>query len=283
MLGTRWFMAVVTVSITTGALLHALVRQPVAKAQAAAQTPPPREEPNKKDRGVAVLCQVAGGGLVLSMVPEGTMVKTGDLLCELDAYKLRDRLTDREIAVKQCENTSKVGQLAHQAALMALKEYQEGTYLQDKAAIEREIKRAESNLAMASDRVDEVTRQFQRGIASKGLKVSAELNFQETKFTLELADIRRNVLENLTKPDTIKKLISEVERSHSQELAANEILELRRAQVESTRQQVEHCRITAPCDGRVVYVSPPDGGKVQEGNRVHERQRLLSILPQHPE
>jgi hypothetical protein len=39
------------------------------------------------------ICQVAAGGLVLSMVPEGTVVKTGDLLCELDASELRDRLT----------------------------------------------------------------------------------------------------------------------------------------------------------------------------------------------
>ena len=217
------------------------------------------------------------------MVPEGTVVKTGDLLCELDASKLKDRLTDREIAVKQSETESKIGQLAHQTALNALKEYQEGTYLQDKITMHVEIKRAESNLAMVSDRLDEVTKLFQKGNATKALKVSAELNFQETKFALELAQNKLNVLENITKPNRIKRLISEVERSRSQELAAKEILELRRAQAERTRQQVAHCRITAPCDGRVVYVTLPAGASVHEGARVHEQQRLLSILPQHPE
>jgi HlyD family secretion protein len=279
MRGTRWFMALLMVSIIMGALLHVSVRQPTANAQAAAQEPQPREEQSKKDQSVAVLCQVVGGGLVLSMVPEGTIVKTGDLLCELDASKLRDRLTDREIAVKRSENESKTGQLAHEAALMALKEYQEGIYLQDKAAIEREIKRAESNLAMASDRVDEVTKQFQRGVVTNALKVSAELNFQETKFAFELAASRLILLENLTKPNTLKRLISDIERSRSQELAAKEILELRRAQAERTQKQIEHCRITAPCDGKVVYLSPTAGARVHEGDTVHEQQRLVRILP----
>jgi HlyD family secretion protein len=283
MLWSRRLMAVVTVSMITGAVLHALVRQPKAKAEAAAQTPPPREEQSDKGRGVAVLCRVVGGGLVLSMVPEGTTVKTGDLLCELDSSELRDHLTDREIVVKQTENESKLGQLAHQAALMALKEYQDGTYFQDKAAIAREIKRAESNLVMASDHMDGVTRLFEKGTVSKAQKVSAELAFQETKFALELAQGKLNTLENFTKPNTVKRLISEVERSRSQEMAANEILELRRAQAERTRQQVGHCRITAPCDGRVVYVAPPAGPAVHEGDRVHEQQRLLSVLPPHPE
>ncbi len=279
MLGTRGSVAVATVLVITGASLHALVRQPVASAQSAAQTPPNRDEPNKKDRGVAVLCQVAGGGLVLSMVTEGTTVKTGDLLCELDASELRDRLTDREIAVKQSESESKVGQLAHQAALIALKEYQEGGFIQDEAAMLCDIKRAESKLAMASDRVNEVTKLFEKGNVSKAQKVSSELDFKETKFALELAQSKLNVLQNLTKPNTLKRLINEVERSRSQELAANEILELRRAQAERTRQQVVHCRIIAPSDGRVIYDSPPAAPRVHEGDRVREQQRLLNILP----
>lgn len=283
MLWTRRLIAVVTFLMITGALLHALVRHPKAQAEVAAQAPPRREEQSNKDSRVAVLCQVAGGGLVLSMVPEDTTVKTGDLLCELDSSDLRDRLTDREIAVKQSESESKVGQLAHQAALMALKEYQDGTYLQDKAAIERDIRRAESNLVVASDHLDNVTKLFQKGTASKAQKVSAELAFQETRFAFELANSKLNTLQNITKPNTVKRLISEVERSRSQELAANEILELRRTQADRTRQQVNHCRITAPCDGRVVNVAPPAGPAVHEGDRVHEQQRLLSILPPHPE
>ncbi len=37
--------------------------------------------------------------------------------------------------------------------------------------------------------------------------------------------------------------------------------------------------ITAPCDGRVVHLTTPAGAKVQEGDRVHERQPLVRIVP----
>ena len=210
------------------------------------------------------------------------MVKTGDLLCELDSFRLKDRLTKQEIADKQSENESTIGQLAHQAALMALKAYEEGTYLQDKAALQCDVKRAEINLATTGDHVDEVRRLFEKGTISNAHKVAAELSLQETKFALELAQSKLHILESVTKPNTIKRLIGEVERCRSGELAAKDILELRRAQAERTRQQLEHCRIMAPCDGRVVSASLASGGNVHEGDRVHERQRLLSILPASP-
>ena len=123
---------------------------------------------------------------------------------------------------------------------------------------------------------------FEKGTVSNAHKVAAELSLQETKFALELAKSKLQILESVTRPNTTTRLSSEVERSHAQEVAAKEILELRRAQAERTRQQLEHCRITAPCDGRVVYVSPASGGNIHEGERVHERQRLLSILPSSP-
>ena len=183
---TKWLVAVVTSLLVMAAWLHAPVRGPMTKALAAAQAPAHHENQDQKDTGIAVLCQVAGGGLILSIVPEGTVVKTGDLLCELDSFRLKDRLTKQEIADKQSENESTIGQLAHQAALMALKAYEEGTYLQDKAALQCDVKRAEINLATTGDHVDEVRRLFEKGTISNAHKVAAELSLQETKFALEL-------------------------------------------------------------------------------------------------
>ena len=102
MLRTRAFLAVAAISMLAGALLHAVWKQPSANAQDA-QTPLNRQQPIPGSHGVAVLCQVEGGGVVLTLAPEGTVVKKGDMVCELEASRLRDRLTDREIAVKQSE------------------------------------------------------------------------------------------------------------------------------------------------------------------------------------
>ena len=273
------FTALVTVSMITGALLHLAVRQPAAKGQAALPTATKLQEPNKAEPRMTVVCQLAGRGLVLSMVPEGTVVKKADLLCELDASELRDRLTEREIAVKQSENEVRACQLAQEVALMALNEYQEGTFLHEKAAIELEIKRDQSTLAQTSDRLDKVNSLYTKGETSKAQKVSAELAIQGTRFALEMAQNKLQVLLNTTRPNTILRLRGELERNRSQAMTAKEILELRRSMADRTRQQIERCRITAPCDGRVVYMTTPAGAKVQEGDQVHERQPLVRIVP----
>ena len=70
-------------------------------------------------------------------------------------------------------------------AEIAVKEYKEGIFLQDKATIQGEIKLAESDLTRAADRVDWATRMYEKGYVSKAQKVSEELNFQKAKFTLE--------------------------------------------------------------------------------------------------
>ena len=145
-----------------------------------------------KDRASDVVCTVEKGGTILSLVPGGMAVKKGDLVCELDASGLNDRLIEETIAVKRAEGEYKTARLAHEAAMLAVKEYSESTYLLDKAATQCEIKLAESELAQASDHVDEVQRNFDKGTASKAQKVATELSFQRTKFALELAQTKLN-------------------------------------------------------------------------------------------
>ncbi len=114
MLRTRELTVVVMVSMIAGAILHAVISQPSVKAQAGQPFPHPQEQ-DKSPHGVTVVCQVEGGGRILSIVPEGTHVKRGDLLCELDASSLKDRLTERDVAVKLCEIELQQARLAHES------------------------------------------------------------------------------------------------------------------------------------------------------------------------
>jgi HlyD family secretion protein len=259
MQATRRLIVRMGILVLAGAGVSSLAQHTGSTTEGPARTTGSPKPGIEKKQGMAVSCQVEKGGRILSLLPDGTVVKKGDLVCELDASDLKDRLTDQTIAMKRTESERKIGQVTHEVALAAVKEYKEGTYLQDKAAIMREIKRAESNLALAADHLDEILKLFQKGTVSKGQKVATELAFQETKFAIEAAQNRLSVLENFTKSNTIKRLISEVEKARSQELAAQDILELEGARAEKTRRQIENCRITAPCDGLVVRRSTPDG------------------------
>jgi hypothetical protein len=241
------------------------------------------------DRTSNVICTVEGGGTILWLPPVGVQVKKGDLVCELDASALNDRLIEDAIAVKRADGEYKTTRLAHEAAMLAVKEYPESTYPLEKATILSEIKLAESELASAADRVDEVQKAFEKGTISKAQKVAAELSFQRTRFSLELAQAKLNKLESFTRPNTVKRLVDEVERTRALELAAKDILELRQSRVQRTRRRIEACKITAACDGQVFRAmrrsrpgEGPNDVAIEEGERVRARQVVVRVVPPTP-
>ena len=210
-------------------------------------------------------------------------MKKGDLVCELDSASLRDQLTNQKIATQGAEASFQNAKLTREVAEIAVKEYVEGIYLQDKATIQGEIKLAESDLARAADRVDWATRMFEKGYVSKAQKVSEELNFQKAKFTLEQAQSKLNVLENYTKAKTIKELESEVEKALSDELAKKQTYQLEKDKEAKLEKQIVNCKLFAPGDGIVVYANDPmrsfgsNPPQIEEGATVRERQKIFSL------
>jgi HlyD family secretion protein len=261
--------------------------QPPAEAHAQAAKRP--ELLPEKGPGSPVFCQVEKGGMILSLLPDRTLVKKGDLVCELDASDLRDQLADLVIAVKRAEADHQNARLTHEVAEIAVREYVEGGYLHDKTTVMGEIKLAESDLVRAQDQVEQTLRMWEKGTASKARKVADELRLQKAKFALELSQSKLNLLENYAKAKTIKQLRTVVEKALTDELLNKEIWELRRTREEKTRRQIENCRIVAACDGRVVVsLRPPRPGEghepvpIQTGDIVRERQEIARVLPTAP-
>jgi multidrug efflux pump subunit AcrA (membrane-fusion protein) len=59
-------------------------------------------------RTESVFCRVEGSRIILSILPEGTQVKKGQLVCELDASTLRNQLAQLLIAGNETEETTKL-------------------------------------------------------------------------------------------------------------------------------------------------------------------------------
>ena len=91
---------------------------------------------------------------IISLVPEGTRVKKGDLVGELDSASLRDQLINQRIATRVAQANYQNARLERETAEIAVKEYQEGIYPSDRAAIQGEIKLAESAMAKARARLE---------------------------------------------------------------------------------------------------------------------------------
>jgi HlyD family secretion protein len=59
-------------------------------------------------RSEMAFCQVEGSRTILSILPEGTQVKKGQLVCELDASTLRDRLATLADTGKERDEAAKL-------------------------------------------------------------------------------------------------------------------------------------------------------------------------------
>ena len=230
-----------------------------------------------------VFCQVEGTTAIIMILPEGTKVKKGDLVCELDSASLNDSLTNQKIATQGAEASFQNAKLTREVAKIAVKEYEEGIFLQDKATCEGEIKLAQSDLARSSDRVDWAVRMYEKGYVSKAAKVSEELNFQKANFALEQAQSKLHVLLDYTKGKTIKELRSEVEKARSDELAKEQTYQLERTKEAKLVKQIANCKLFAPGDGIVVYANDTsrsfgnNAPQIEEGATVRERQKIFSL------
>lgn len=230
-----------------------------------------------------VYCQVEGTTTILKILPEGSKVKKGDLVCELDSATLSESLTNQRISTEGAKAAYEQAKLTREVAEIAVKEYEDGIYGQEKATINGEIKLAESDLARAADRVEWAVRMFDKGYVSLAQKKTEELSLQKAQFALEQANSKLKVLEQFTKAKTIKELRSDVEKALSDEKAKEQTYELEKQKESKYERQIANCKLFAPGDGLIVYANDPgrnfgsNSPQVEEGATVRERQKIFSL------
>jgi len=230
-----------------------------------------------------VLCEVEGGTTIITIKPEGTKVKEGDVVCELDSASLRDSLVNQKITTQQAEASFKQAKLVREVAEYAVKEYQLGTFIQEKATYLGQITLAKSDSVRAIDRLKWSTEMMGKGYVSKSTNLADELAKQQADFELEQAQTQLKVLLDYTYEKQTKSLSSDVEKAKADELSKQSSWELERTKERKLERQIDKCILKAPGDGIVVYANEPGrmGGQqsvqVEEGATVRERQKIFSL------
>ena len=202
-------------------------------------------------------CAVEGQSTIISLVPEGQAVKKGDLVCELDAAALRDRLINQEIAERRAGAAYLNARLAREVAEIAVTEYVEGVSKLEIRALESQIAGAEPAIRKAADRLERIRRAREqmkdaaRGATGKATKSpadilaeldivdrleAAEQTLRDEKTSLELSRSRLDVLEKYTREKTTKALKIEAERKRTEEAARKEAWMLEKSRAEKLRQ-----------------------------------------------
>jgi RNA polymerase sigma factor (sigma-70 family) len=231
----------------------------------------PRER--AASRVAQVHCPIQGPTSIVFIVPDGSAVKKGDRLCELDSAPLRDQLINQRITTESAKANHGNARIASENAQFALKAYRDDLFPIEKREFESDAKIAEAELALTGA----VRKELENPAHSKLDRMRADLDVARARFALEKAKNRLHVLVDYTNQQRIRELAISVETTRSNELAKMAIVELEELKEKKLESQIAASTILAPIDGTVKYYVT--GTPIEEGATVRERQGIMIITP----
>jgi HlyD family secretion protein len=254
---------------------------------------------------------------IISIVPEGTYVKQGQILVELDSSELKDRVNQQEVTyqnndfafIQAKENLSiqqslvesqiKEAELRVEFAKSDLDKYIEGDAPQQVNTATNAIIIRKEQMQRAQDKLDWTQQLFKKGYASKSELEADGLSLMQSKIALEQSEEDLRLFRKYDLPKSQRRLEStweqaqmELARLHhrtSNQLAQAEAnlrtsqraLELTQEKLKELKQQLENSKIKAPQDGLVVYASSAFGDRgqmlIEEGAQVRQRQEIIKL------
>jgi biotin carboxyl carrier protein len=221
-----------------------------------------------------VVSRVNSATIIIFLKPNGSRVKKGDLIAELDSSALADKLKNQKIATLGAEAAFQNAKLAREIAEIAVTEYVEGTFKREWETVLGEIAIAEKKRELAEAQLAVLERKSKQD-KGEGMRLelmAARIALQEKVFGYEQALTKKTVLERYTKDKMVRKLQSEVEKARSNELAKQATWELEKDKEAALVQQIKNCKLIAPIDGQIRYRSA-----ISEGDRVGPGQILCDV------
>jgi multidrug efflux pump subunit AcrA (membrane-fusion protein) len=225
----------------------------------------------------------SAGIAILRIVPEGTEVKPGDFLVELDSSALIAERTTQMIAVNTARAAEVEAHNLHETAKIAKREYLDGTYLQERQTIESEVFVAGENLNRAKDYYEYSQELFRKSYVNENQLEADRFAVEKANKDLETARTKLKVLDEYTRPKLTTQLESDILITEAKWQAAQNSLQLESEKLRDIEDQIAKCQIVAPQAGIVKYAHETDrrGDQefiVEEGAMIRERQTII-LLP----
>jgi HlyD family secretion protein len=219
-----------------------------------------------------------GASVLLSVVPEGTTVKRGDVLAVLDSSEYEELLRIQQMQVERANADHVQAALELEIAKLAVREFEEGTKRETIEDFEGRILLARSDLERAADRVAWSHRMKDKGYLPPAVVSAEEFKHSQLMFSLGQQESEYELFKKYTAPKTLKVLTGAV-------TAAETTLNyqtLRRARhrqrLALLEKQVANCTIHAPHDGFLIYANNADRHVfIEPGTSVRQHQQLFFL------
>lgn len=262
-------------------------------------------------------CEVMGHQIkIIELVPEGTNVKEGQVVCRFDSSEIDKNIAQQQIKAKQAEAkifTSEqeveiaknkgeeeitAARVEHELAVLTLEKY-------SKSDFPSEVDDLKGNIAQQASKADEASDKLvqMRDLVRKGFRTTEQLRSAQQEFDQFDFFLKRDQ-QKLEGKQLFEKRLKETEfRSKAQQAegkiqratatarastskavseyeAAKATFELEQTQLDEYLKQKEKTVIKAAQDGVVAYANEPwydSSRQIREGAMVYFRQKIFSL------
>jgi len=226
---------------------------------------------------------------IVSLLEEGTVVKKGDLIMELDSATLETErdlraLTEksnesnllaaqkrREIALNQNQSNIEQAEVKLKFARLNLKKFIEGEHPKNLEAADARITMAQANLERAERDYNWSIKLHEKGFITERTLKADELTAKQNRLNLKISKTDLDLLVEYNDPQTIESMESEVKQAEmaleraklkSEADMAIQQASLYHFEIQLTDIKKEHkkaqarldaCRIVAPVEGMIIY------------------------------
>ena len=221
-----------------------------------------------------------GASTILTLIEEGTQVKTGDVLCTLDSSEYEELVRTQEIKTEQATAAMRQAELSFDVAELAVREFREGLYHQQMQSMEGSITLAQSDLERAIDRLRWTEKMLGKGYAAIATRANAQRTLSQCRFDLMTSRFDLTNFLEFGSQKTTMELASEVEKRRFEVIANTQRVTRNRDQLANYRRMVEKCTIRAPHDGFLIYATDPwrpSSTVIEPGQTVRQSQKLFYL------
>ncbi len=255
---------------------------------------------------VSIRNDVEGTSRIIFIVPEGSIVKKGDLLVELDSSTAQDAVNQQQINVEKAqfavvqaeqqldiqkstvESEIRAATLKVEFAQSDLDKFANGQALQAQRNAQIEITNVLETLKIAEERLQWSEKLYTNGFETKGNLDKDRLTVSQTKLRLEQTQKALWMVERFDNPKNKRALesalqentenLDRVKLQGDRKLAQyradvetqRKTLELSQAKLERDKRQITAAKIYAPQDGLVVYGGSSDHGHYSSESMIEE-------------
>jgi RND family efflux transporter MFP subunit len=267
----------------------------------------------KAKNSVNIKARIPGTARVVWLVPEGTAVKEGDKLAELDKTEVQKNIDSLESQLTQNDSERKTakteyeiqkadGKAAVEKAQLTLdiRKSEMARYLENEAPAGREkralgVQKAESEYARRKERYEQMKALLDRDFVTASqveeeriAMLSSELALREAK---DQYDVYEKYTADIEKREKESALAEAVRGLENETLRAESLLDRRKVQYEQAerryvttdqklreaREQFDAMTVKAPAPGIVIYNDRGQNDELKVGSTVYNEQPFLQL------